>query len=197
VNKFRKYAGIAIMGVLMGMLIISFALWGIGDMLRVGGHTNEVAHIGGTHIPLYGWFGGVSVSVDEVRDRFNRQLEQIQRQTGQRPEPEQALRYGLHLRALDDVVQRAVIDNAIRDYGLVIGDAEVQATIARNPSFQGTGGGFDAIRYRSLLQQARIPEAAYVAVRCGAARWTGAPEPARRCLQVGEREADRRDDLRA
>jgi peptidyl-prolyl cis-trans isomerase D len=163
VNKFRKYAGIAIMGTLMGMLIISFGLWGIGDMLRMGGRNNEVAHVGGTHIPLYGWVGGVSVPIEEVRDRFNRQLEQIQRQTGQRPEPDQAVRYGLHLRALDDVVQRAVIDNAIRDFGLSIGDAEVQATIAKNPSFQGAGGGFDAARFRSLLQQARISEAAYVA----------------------------------
>ena len=68
------------------MLIISFALWGIGDMLKVGGRNTEVAHVGGTHIPLYGWLGGTSVSVEEVRDRFNRQLEQIQRQTGQRPE---------------------------------------------------------------------------------------------------------------
>ena len=161
-NKFRKYAGIAIMVTLMSMLIISFGLWGIGDMLRFGGRTNEVAHVGGVHIPLYGWFGGVSVPVEEVRDRFNRQLDQIQRQTGQRPEPEQAVRYGLHLRALDDVVQRAVIDNAIQDYGLAIGDAEIQAAIAKNPSFQGTGG-FDSARYHSLLQQARIPEAAYVA----------------------------------
>ncbi len=162
-NKFRKYAGILIMIALMSTLIISFALWGIGDMLKLGGRSNEVAHVGGTHIPLYGWIGGVSVSVDEVRDRFNRQLEQIQRQTGQRPEPEQAVRYGLHLRALDDVLQRAVIDNAIHDYGLSIGDAEIQETIARNPSFHGTGGGFDAARYHSLLQQARIPEEAYIA----------------------------------
>ena len=78
------------MGILMSMLIISFALWGIGDMLSVGGRSTEVAHVGGTHIPLYGWLGGTSVSIEEVRDRFNRQLEQIQRQTGQRPEPEQA-----------------------------------------------------------------------------------------------------------
>ncbi len=162
-SKFRKYAGIAIMMILMSMLIISFALWGIGDMLRVGSRGTEVAHVGGTHVPVLGWYGGVSVSVDEVRDRFNRQLEQIQRQTGQRPEPAQAVRYGLHLRALDDMVQRAVIDQAIQDFGLAISDAEVQAVIAKNPSFAGTGGGFDPLRYRSLLQQARYTEAAYVA----------------------------------
>ncbi len=151
------------MGTLMTMLIISFALWGIGDMLKVGGRNTEVAHVGGMHIPLYGWLGGTAVSVEEVRDRFNRQIEQIQRQTGQRPEPEQAMRYGLHIRALEDVVQRAVIDNAMQQYGLIVSDSEVQNTIARNPAFQGTTGSFDPAKYRALLQQARISEAAYVA----------------------------------
>ncbi|HSH99493.1 MAG TPA: SurA N-terminal domain-containing protein, partial [Reyranella sp.] len=162
-NRFRKIATYIVVGILMAMLIISFALWGIGDMLRMGGTNRSVAHVGGTHIPLYGWVGGTSVSIDEVRDRFNRQIEQIQRQTGQRPETEQAMRYGLHLRALEDVIQRAIIDNAMQEYGLAVGTAEVQAVIARNPAFAGTAGAFDANKYRALLQQARIPEAAYIA----------------------------------
>lgn len=162
-NQFKKYARYIVLTVLFGMLIISFAFWGIGDMLRLGGRGATVAHVGGTHIPLYGWLGGTSVTVDEVRDRFNRQLEQIQRQTGQRPEPVQAVRFGLHLRALEDVIQRAVIDNAIREYGLSISDDDVRTVIARNPAFQGTGGTFDPLLYRDRLRQARIPEALYVA----------------------------------
>lgn len=161
-KKFRKIAQYVILSVLLGMLIISFALWGVGDMLRVGNNSTEVAHVGGTHVPVYGWVGGTSVSVNEVRDLFNRQLEQIQRQTGQRPEPEQALRYGIHVRALEDTIQRAVIDNAIREYGLSVGDAEVRDAIARNPAFQ-TNGSFDPILYKNRLQQARVPEASYVA----------------------------------
>jgi peptidyl-prolyl cis-trans isomerase D len=163
VNRFRKIATYIVMATLMTMLIVSFALWGIGDMLHMGGGSREVAHVGGTHIPIYGWVGGTSVQIDEVRDRFNRQLEQIQRQTGQRPETEQALRYGLHLRALEDVLQRAVIDHAMQRYGLVVSTPEVQAVIARNPAFAGPTGAFDANKYRGLLQQARISEAAYVA----------------------------------
>jgi peptidyl-prolyl cis-trans isomerase D len=163
VSKFRKYAGYVIMFVLMSMLIISFGLWGIGDMLRVGGSSREVAHVGGTHVPVYGWLGGTSVSIDEVRNRFNLQLEQIQRQTGQRPEPEQALRFGLHLRALEDVLQRAILDHAMEQYGLTVGTAEVQAVIAHNPAFAGPTGSFDANKYRGLLQNAHISEASYVA----------------------------------
>ena len=162
-NKFRKYAGYVIMAMLMGTLIVSFALWGIGDMLRMGGRNREVAHVGGFHIPVYGWLGGTSVSIDEVRDLFNRELDQIQRRTGQRPEPEQAVRFGLHVRALQDTVQRAVIDNAIKDYGLVVGNDEIRAAIARNTAFHGADGKFDPNVYSNRLQQARIPEATYIA----------------------------------
>lgn len=161
-NKFRQYAGRVLLAVILGVVIVPFAFWGIGDV-RLGGRANEVAHVGGTHIPLYGWFGGTSVSIDEVRDRFNRQLDQIQRQTGQRPDPEQAVRFGLNMRALDDVVQRAVIDTAMNEYGLVVSDEEVRSVIAQNPAFKGTGGSFDPLKYRGLLQQARISEASYVA----------------------------------
>ena len=54
-NTFRKYARFVILFILFGMLIVSFAFWGVGDMLRMGGGSSEVAHVGGTKIPLYGW----------------------------------------------------------------------------------------------------------------------------------------------
>ncbi len=162
-NKFRKYAGYVIMALLMSTLMISFALWGIGDMLRTGGTSTEVAHVGGTHIPVYGWLGGTSVSVNEVRELFNRQLQTIERQTGQRPDPEQALRYGIHIRALEDVVQRAVLDNAIKEYGLVVSDDQIRAAIAKKPDFAGANGSFDPILYKNRLQNARIVEADYIA----------------------------------
>lgn len=161
-NQFRKYARFIVLSILFGMLIISFGLWGVGDMLKAGGRSTEVAHVGGTKIPLYGWVGGAPVYATEVREQFNRQLEAIQRQTGQRPEPEQALRYGLHVRALEEVIQRAVLDYAVQEFGLTVSDEEVRATIARNPAFQGTGGAFDPLLYRNRLQQARISEAQFV-----------------------------------
>jgi peptidyl-prolyl cis-trans isomerase D len=162
VNQFRKYAKYVVLSVLFGMLIISFGFWGVGDMLRMGRGAVEVAHVGGTHVPVYGWIGGTSVSVEEVRDRFNRQLEAIQRQTGQRPEPEAALRFGLHVRALEETVQRAILDHAIREFGLVVGDDEVRAAIARMPAFAGSAGQFDPLQFKTRLANARITEAQFV-----------------------------------
>ena len=162
-NQFRKYAKYIVLTVLFGMLIISFGFWGVGDMLRMGRGAVEVAHVGGTHIPVYGWVGGTSVTVEEVRDRFNRQLEAIQRQTGQRPEPEAAIRFGLHVRALEETVQRAIIEHAIREFGLAVSDDQVRAAIASEPAFHGTTGQFDPALYKARLGNMRITEAQFVA----------------------------------
>lgn len=161
-NQFRKYARFFVMFILFGMLIVSFGFWGIGDMLRMNRGTVEVAHVGGIHIPIYGYVGGTSVTVEEVRDSFNRQLEAIQRQTGQRPDTEQAVRFGLHMRALEETVQRAVLEQAIREFGLSVNDEEIRAAIAQNPAFQGAGGKFDPMQYRARLSSARISEPQYV-----------------------------------
>jgi peptidyl-prolyl cis-trans isomerase D len=162
VNQFRKYAKYIVLTVLFGMLIISFGFWGVGDMLRMGRGAVEVAHVGGTHIPVYGWIGGTSVSVEEVRDRFNRQLEAIQRQTGQRPEPEAAIRFGLHMRALEETVQRAIIDHAIREFGLAVSDEQVREAIAAEPAFHGSTGKFDPAMFKARLGTMRISEAQLV-----------------------------------
>ena len=61
-NQFRKYARFIVLSILFGMLIISFGLWGVGDMLKAVGRSTEVAHVGGTKLPLYGWVGGAPVS---------------------------------------------------------------------------------------------------------------------------------------
>lgn len=163
VSSVSKLVRVTVLVVLFGMLIVSFAFWGVGDMLRMGRGAVEVAHVGGTRIPLYGWVGGTSVSVEEVRDRFNRQLEAAQRQGGPRPDAEQAIRFGLHFRALEDAIQRALIDQAIRDLGLSVSDEQVRAAIALNPTFFGIGGQFDANVYRARLQNVRLSEAQYVA----------------------------------
>ena len=70
VNQFRKFARFIVLFLLFGALIVSFAFWGIGDMLRTDGRSSEVAHVGSTRIPLYGWVGGTPVSVTEVRDQL-------------------------------------------------------------------------------------------------------------------------------
>ena len=46
-NASQGVVGKAIMTVVMGLLIVAFAIWGVGDMLR-GFTSSTVASVGGT-----------------------------------------------------------------------------------------------------------------------------------------------------
>ena len=62
------WLGKAVMAVVMGGLIISFAIWGIGDIFR-GFGANSAIKIGGTEI-----------SIEQFRQFYTERLQQIGRQ---------------------------------------------------------------------------------------------------------------------
>ena len=64
------WLGKAIMAVVMGFLVISFAIWGIGDIFRGFGR-NAVATIGDSEI-----------SIEQFRQFYNDRLQQLGRQAG-------------------------------------------------------------------------------------------------------------------
>ena len=51
-EKLRKQVGKILMSFLFGMLILSFAIWGIGDIFRDTGQTTAVAEVGGAQIDV-------------------------------------------------------------------------------------------------------------------------------------------------
>ena len=98
VNQFRKYAKYIALSILFGMLIISFGLWGVRTCCGLAAARRKSPMSAARHSDL--WLGRWFVGHRQPgRDQFNLQLDGIQRQTGQRPEPEQAMRFGLHVRA--------------------------------------------------------------------------------------------------
>src|SRR5204862_4277620 len=69
-----NWLGRAVMGGVMGLLALSFAVWGINDIFRGFGRST-LAKIGGTEIPI-----------ESFRQTYNERLQQISRRLG-RPIP--------------------------------------------------------------------------------------------------------------
>ena len=69
-NATSTWLGKAVMAVVMGGLIISFAIWGIGDIFR-GFGLNSAIKIGNTEI-----------SIEQFRQFYNDRLQQLSRQAG-------------------------------------------------------------------------------------------------------------------
>ncbi len=120
---------------LMGLLVISFAIWGVsGQFAGYGAGTLATV-------------GDVEVSVPD----FARRYQQVQR-TGRQVSPEQVL---------DQMILNAALTDEAQGYNLGVSDAHVARVIAEDPSFGGPNG-FDRDRFQAVLQNSGIDRDDYV-----------------------------------
>jgi peptidyl-prolyl cis-trans isomerase D len=139
------------MALVVGVLVIAFAAWGIGDIFR-GSSRSNVATVGST-----------SISGDQFRQLYQKKLQELSAQVRRPITPEQARAFGLERQVLSEWVQDAALDQLVRDMRLGMADADVVKAITDDPSFKGPGGRFDNDRFRSYLQTVGQSEAGYVA----------------------------------
>lgn len=139
------------MGVVMGLLVISFAVWGIGDIFR-GASSRSVAKVGHTEI-----------SIDLFRMSFNDRVQQLSRQVGRPVSPDQARAIGLDRQLLGQMIAEAALDERSRQLGLAVSDAEVARRITEDPTFRGPAGQFDRQRFEQLIRSAGYTEPRFVA----------------------------------
>ena len=146
-----NWLGRAVMGVVMGLLALSFAVWGINDIFRGFGRST-LAKI-----------GRADIQIDDFRRAYNDRLRQIERQLGHPLPPEQAKAIGLDRQVLGSMVAEAGLDQRVRQMGLGISNAEIVRQITADKTFQNQNGQFDRLRFEELLRNAGYSEQRFVA----------------------------------
>jgi len=146
-----NWLGKIIMGLVMGLLIVSFAVWGIGDIFR-GFGTSKLAKIGKTEI-----------GIEQFRQIYNDRLQQLGRQIGRPISPDQARALGFDQQLLGQLVAETALDERTRQLGLGLSDAEVARRITEDPTFRGFTGQFDRTRFEQMIRSAGYSEARYAA----------------------------------
>jgi len=139
------------MALVMGVLIVSFAVWGIADIFRGFGQST-VAKIGHTEI-----------SVGQFRELYTEKLQQIGRQFGRPLTPEQARSFGIDRQVLQQTIAEAALDEEAQRLGLEQSNAETRRVILSDPNFKGTNGAFDPARFQAAIRQFGYSEQRYVA----------------------------------
>jgi peptidyl-prolyl cis-trans isomerase D len=139
------------MGVLLGLIAISFGIWGIGDIFRGFGQST-VAKVGGTEI-----------RVDQFRQLYQDRMQQISRRVGRPVTSEQARLLGLDRQLLAQVVTETVLDERARTLGLGLTDAELARRVMDDPNFRGLSGQFDRNRFEFVIRQIGYTEQRYLA----------------------------------
>lgn len=139
------------MAVVMGVLIFSFAIWGVADVFKGFGQST-VAKIGSSEI-----------SIDQFRQLYNDRLQMISRQVGRPLSSSQARAFGLDQQVLQQWVLESTLDEAARRMGLGQSDADIVRTIQSDPNFAGVTGKFDPQRFAQLIRQFGYNEQRYIA----------------------------------
>lgn len=134
--------------ILFGILVISFAIWGIPhDFLGGGG--NYVARVGSTVI-----------SQNEFQRAFQRELN-VQQQQGQRMSTEEARKAGLDRYVLKRLMTQATVQHHASELNLALPDAALIQDIRKDENLKGRDGQFSRARFEDFLQQANLSEAGF------------------------------------
>jgi peptidyl-prolyl cis-trans isomerase D len=145
-NSKGKKLGAAL---LMGLLALSLLGFGVEGF--------------GTARQTIGTVGTRDITANEYGRALQNDLRALQGQLGQPITMEQARLFGLEARALEQLIDRAVLDTEAERLGVSVGDPTVQAEILAIENFQGLNGQFDRESYRFSLQNAGVTEAEFEA----------------------------------
>ena len=138
---------------LLGLLVIAFAVWGIGDVVRNVGR-GTLATIGSSQI-----------TVDDYRQAYQDEMASLTRRFGRRLTSEQAKMLGVEQRALSRLISAAAIDHHARDLQLALSDEGMAEIIRNDPGFQGPDGKFSKELFQNFLRQIGLSEGRYVTTR--------------------------------
>lgn len=134
------------MGVVLGLIAVSFAIWGIGDIFRGFGRSS-LARIGGTEI-----------SIETFRQLYSERLQQLGRQLNRPITLDQARQLGLDRQLVGQLIGEATIDERAKALRLAIADTEMARRILENPDFLGPTGQFDRQRFEAILRNMQTTE---------------------------------------
>lgn len=146
----QSLIGKIVIAVMFGFLILSFAIWGVGDIFRGYGR-NAVAVVGKTEI-----------SIEQMRAAYQNEIQLLTRQQRRQITPELARTAGLDQRVLSRLVTEATLDQTAARMGLATSDETVRNLIFNDPNLKNAAGQFDRNRFNELLRAIGLTEQGFV-----------------------------------
>ncbi|WP_310620192.1 SurA N-terminal domain-containing protein [Flexibacterium corallicola] len=152
-DTLRKKAGSWIAKVLIGLLAISFAVWGIADVFTGFGN-DSVAKVGKTEI-----------STLQFQEAYQRELSALSNQLNQQITAEQGAAFGIPGQVLGRLIAEAAVNDEATSLKLGVSDDAILEVIQKDPSFQGIGGTFDRNRLNNFLRAVQISSDEFVVLQ--------------------------------
>lgn len=135
----RNQAQSWIAKVILGGIVLSFALWGVGDYF-MGSQVEYVAEVDGK--PL---------TDSAFRQAYERQLNAYRSMLGKQFSKELVDQLGIKEETIQTLINRRLMLDEAQKLGLTAPEAALMASLQSNPAFQSTDG-FDLNRYKIITR---------------------------------------------
>ncbi len=148
----RKSASTWVVRAFLFLLVLSFGVWGIGDIIR--GHTDtSVARV-----------GSVVIQANDFSSQYRNALNALQDRLGRAITPDQAKRLGLPETTLQQMIGRSLLDQEAAALGVTVSDRQVAAAIEHNQAFFDAKGQFNRALFQQRLADQGMSEAMFAAI---------------------------------
>lgn len=147
----RRLAGTWVAKILFVLLILSFAVWGIEDMVRNFGRDDSVARVAGQPIPF-----------EEAQAAMRRETTRLQRQLGPSFEIDDGIRRALAASAIESLVQDRAMRAEAQRRNVTVPETAVRDFIFAIPGLRGLDGRFSRDVFNRFLQTNETTEARFL-----------------------------------
>jgi peptidyl-prolyl cis-trans isomerase D len=154
---FRRFLDTWLARVFFVILVASFGLWGVADVVR-----NNI--LGGDDGSTVATVGGHKIDVSELQDASRRLLAQLIRQNGGQLSPTPEIRRGVAAQALQQLIVQAAFAVEAEQLHLAVPDEAVRDATFANRAFAGPSGQFDRAQFQSVLRNAGLTEDRFIAL---------------------------------
>ena len=149
-DTLRKGAGRLLGMILMGMLVLSFGIWGIADIFRGYGQQSLI-RVGDIEISAQDYLGAQREAVQAMSNDAGRSLSL-----------QEARDAGLEFRVLSRLIGGAAVDNHVHALKLDVSNAALLQEIMKDPNLKDPSGNFSPIAFQQLLRSAGLSEQGFL-----------------------------------
>jgi peptidyl-prolyl cis-trans isomerase D len=135
----------------LGLLALSFIIWGVGDVFRNNTSAHSVATVGNT-----------SISYDEYNNTLRRELARYQEILGAPMTEEQIEKFNIKSRVINQIVDSKIIRMRMDDLNFKVGNAAASDQIFANSMFFDESGKFSKENFDTIMQSNGLNKNDYV-----------------------------------
>ncbi len=148
-RQIREKTGSFVVKIILGLLVISFGAWGIGDMVQFRPDEQTVAEVADNKL-----------SRRDVETEVRREMARLNPRFAGQLTPETARLLGLPQSVLGQLINDILLTKAAQDMDIAVSDNLVRDAVRSSNAFRSNlgAGGFDRQKFQSMLYQFGLTE---------------------------------------